>query len=238
MKILLRLIVLCGLLLPVYALAQSEEDLAKAQQIFNEGELLYNVREFDQALKKYKEAYLLSAAPELLFNIGQCYRNIGQYQEAIGSYRSFLRARPESPNRAQVEQLITDLEAKLKESPTAEPKTKATAPTAPKQTLSPVPFYAGAAGSLALGAFFGVAFLSSRQVTLQLANTDDSSLLQDEINQQIKRTKLVGTAANACVALSFISGGLGLWATKKKNATDHAVTVSLAPQQISLSGSF
>jgi tetratricopeptide (TPR) repeat protein len=85
----------------------------KAAALFKEADANYKVREFAKALAGYKEAYLLSSEPVLLFNIGQCYRQMGQLDEALKSYEAFLRDDPTSALRANAEARIKELRDRL-----------------------------------------------------------------------------------------------------------------------------
>lgn len=95
----------------------SPENLAKAEAAFKEAELHYKVGEYDKALEKYREAYLLSEAAPLLFNIGQCQRKLQRYDEAIASYRAFQRDDPETAKSANVDALILEIEEQKKNVP-------------------------------------------------------------------------------------------------------------------------
>jgi tetratricopeptide (TPR) repeat protein len=101
---------------PSVALAQPkvpDEELKKqmeAQKRFEEAEKLYNIGDYEGALTGYKEAYLLSNNPDLLFNMGQCYRKLGKYDDALITYRSYLREVPNSPVKADVEARIAEVE--------------------------------------------------------------------------------------------------------------------------------
>jgi tetratricopeptide (TPR) repeat protein len=99
----------------------SHDDAAtrEAKRHFERGEKLYALAKFSAALDEYQKAYDAKSIPALLFNIGQCYRNLGDYDAAIFSYRKYLKAEPDAANREQVEQLISDLEAKKEQSDSA-----------------------------------------------------------------------------------------------------------------------
>jgi tetratricopeptide (TPR) repeat protein len=89
-----------------------------ARHHFERGEKLYALTRFSEALDEYQKAFDARPIPDFLFNIGQCYRNLGDYDSAIFSYRKYLTLAPDAPNRAQVEQLITELQAKKDQSDT------------------------------------------------------------------------------------------------------------------------
>jgi tetratricopeptide (TPR) repeat protein len=85
--------------------------LRDAKRHFERGEKLYALTRFSEAIDEYQQAFDARPLPDFLFNIGQCYRNLGDYDSAIFSYRKYLKLAQDPPNRAQVEQLIRDLEA-------------------------------------------------------------------------------------------------------------------------------
>jgi tetratricopeptide (TPR) repeat protein len=107
----------CLLALLVVALAArsaAADDAAtrNAKRHFERGQKLYTLTKFREALDEYQQAFDARPIPDFLFNIGQCYRNLGDYDAAIFSYKKYLDAAPDAPNRAQVEQLIVDLQAR------------------------------------------------------------------------------------------------------------------------------
>jgi tetratricopeptide (TPR) repeat protein len=107
----------CLLALLVVALATrvaAADDAAtrSAKRHFERGQKLYTLTKFREALDEYQQAFDARPIPDFLFNIGQCYRNLGDYDAAIFSYKKYLAAAPDAPNRAQVEQLIVDLQAR------------------------------------------------------------------------------------------------------------------------------
>ena len=107
----------CLLALLIAALAfriAAADDAAtrNAKHHFERGQKLYTLTKFREALDEYQQAFDARPIPDFLFNIGQCYRNLGDYDAAIFSYKKYLAAAPDAPNRAQVEQLIVDLQAR------------------------------------------------------------------------------------------------------------------------------
>jgi Tfp pilus assembly protein PilF len=102
--------------------AQSGREQTK--QHFRAGLKHYNLGEFDEALREFKEAYRQGDDPAMLYNIGQCQRKLGDLRSALHSYRSYLRMGKDVANRAEVEGRIQDIEAQLK---AEEEGTKATA---------------------------------------------------------------------------------------------------------------
>lgn len=100
-------------------IAAADDAATRAAKLhFDRGEKLYALTRFSEALDEYQQAFDARPIPDFLFNIGQCYRNLGDYDSAIFSYKKYLTASPDAPNRAQVEQLIGELEARKDRSDT------------------------------------------------------------------------------------------------------------------------
>ncbi|HJZ87766.1 MAG TPA: tetratricopeptide repeat protein [Polyangia bacterium] len=84
-----------------------------ARRHFDRAEKLYALEKFQDALTEYEAAYDAKPLPGFLFNIGQCYRNLGNFRQAVFSYKRYLSLRPDTRNRAEIEDLIVDLEKKI-----------------------------------------------------------------------------------------------------------------------------
>ena len=110
------------LLLSLPALA---EDRPRARAMLKDARQHYNLGEYESALKSFREAYRNYEDPSFLFNIGQCERQLGHKADAVHAYRAYLNNAKETPNRAQVNELITSLEREIAE----ESKTQAQPPT-------------------------------------------------------------------------------------------------------------
>jgi tetratricopeptide (TPR) repeat protein len=90
------------------------EDKSAARVRYEKGTRLYEVREYTEALKEYKAAYVAKADPAFLFNIGQCLRKLDRNAEALDFFQQYLKKIPaDHPNRAQVEARIRNIEAGL-----------------------------------------------------------------------------------------------------------------------------
>ncbi len=119
--------------------AGNEPEDAKhaAKARFMAGQKHYNLNEFPEALREFKEAYRLYSDPVFLFNLGQCERQLGHAEEAIRFYRNYLREQPKAQNRAEVQRRIDELETALK-AKQAEAE-KAVVPAAPAEAAAPPP---------------------------------------------------------------------------------------------------
>jgi tetratricopeptide (TPR) repeat protein len=114
------------------AWAAADINKSEAKARFATGQSHYNLNEYSEALREFKEAYRLYPDPVFLYNAGQCERQLGHPEEAIRFYRSFLREQPKAPNRQEVQNKISELEDALKNKP-AEPP-----PSLPLEPAKPV----------------------------------------------------------------------------------------------------
>ena len=84
-----------------------------AKRHYERGQKLFALQKFDEALEQFQAAFDAKPIPDFLFNIGQCHRNLGDYEAAVFSFKRFLKLDPDTANREQVEELITELEEKM-----------------------------------------------------------------------------------------------------------------------------
>ena len=93
------------------------------------------MREYAEALKEYKAAYVAKPDPAFLFNIGQCYRKLNKNAEALDFFQQFLKkSPPDDPNRAQVEARIRNIEAGVNSDSDPFARADATKPAQPSAT--------------------------------------------------------------------------------------------------------
>ena len=88
----------------------NDADRNKAREAYQSARQHYNLGEFAEALKDFKEAYRNYEDPSFLFNIGQCERQLGHKQEAVRAYRAYLRNAGEVPNRDEVTKIVAMLD--------------------------------------------------------------------------------------------------------------------------------
>jgi tetratricopeptide (TPR) repeat protein len=90
----------------------AENDKAVARAHYETATRLYEVREYADALREYKAAYVAKPDVAFLFNIGQCYRKMGKNTDALDFFQQFLKkALPDDPNRGLVEALVRNIES-------------------------------------------------------------------------------------------------------------------------------
>jgi tetratricopeptide (TPR) repeat protein len=103
---------------------------AEAKALYEKGLSHYNLGEFDLAIEAFRKSYALTNAPGLLFNIAQAFRLKKDYEQAVYFYQTYLRLKPDAPNRSDVEARIKEMEEAIEEQ-----KKQATKP--PVGTMSP-----------------------------------------------------------------------------------------------------
>ncbi|HUB06353.1 MAG TPA: hypothetical protein VMB50_05110, partial [Myxococcales bacterium] len=125
--------------------APSASQVKQAEQLARRAITEYNAGEFDVALADATAAYLADPKPGLLFNIGQCQRALHAWERAEFFFRRYLAEKPDAPNRATVEGLIAEMQAKQKEEAAAKAAPPPVAPviveapTAPPVVAPPAP---------------------------------------------------------------------------------------------------
>ncbi len=102
---------------PSHSPAPSPEDAKKAEAkaLYDKGNTHYNLGEYDAAVAAFKQAYAISSAPGLLFNIAQSFRLAKNYEQASHFYQTYLRLKPDALNRADVEARIAEMLAMIEE---------------------------------------------------------------------------------------------------------------------------
>jgi len=125
--------------------SKSESKEETARKLYEEGIKRYNVADYAAAIASFRQAYLLSDAPEMLYNIAQSYRlsGPGNCRSALQFYRNFLRVEPKTAKRASVEAAIADMERCAKDEPLSAQAPEANKPVdeppQPKPEPKPAP---------------------------------------------------------------------------------------------------
>lgn len=89
--------------------SETETALERAMDVYRRGSENYQLKRYEQALADFQEASSLYASPDFLYNIGLCYEKLGKRDDAIRSFRTYLRAKPEADDHAEVEARIERL---------------------------------------------------------------------------------------------------------------------------------
>ena len=86
-----------------------------AKELYREGQALYDAGQYDEAIATWKEAYVLSDEPLLLFNLGQAYRLKGECAEARVHYENYLKRGTKLHTREAIEKTLSECEEKNRE---------------------------------------------------------------------------------------------------------------------------
>lgn len=120
------------------ALAEPKEPTAR--QHFTQGNRLYRIRKFDEAIAEYQAGAIIELAPVFDYNLGQCYRQLGQYTDAIWHYERFLKnGRPGAELHAFVTKFLQQMHAELERKAMTQPPTEVAETGSPRAPLRGAP---------------------------------------------------------------------------------------------------
>ncbi len=121
------------------AMAQTEDQKAKAREHFKNARRLYDLGKYKDAIEAYQQAYLNVEDPVFLYNIAQSYRLDNQPEEAIKFYKTYLRRSQDAANRADVEQKIAELQKEIETKQANPPAKTDPTPVQPPVVVQPPP---------------------------------------------------------------------------------------------------
>jgi hypothetical protein len=79
---------------------------ADAAVLYDEGKRHFDIGEYAQAIASWKQSYLRSSAPLLLFNIAQAYRLSGNCAQANRFYLNYRRVEKHPRNQAELDRAM------------------------------------------------------------------------------------------------------------------------------------
>jgi tetratricopeptide (TPR) repeat protein len=91
--------------------ADTDEGAAKAH--FAAGRSFFKDKRYRDAIDQFLQAYRLSAAGDLLYNIGICYDAVDDAGRATFYLQRYLEARRDAPERAEIEQSLYRLSSRV-----------------------------------------------------------------------------------------------------------------------------
>jgi tetratricopeptide (TPR) repeat protein len=92
------------------SVAHGQQRIEQAKKEFVEGRNAYERGDYRLAYDKFKQSYILSQQPALLYNIASALQGLGRPGEAADALRDYLRQAPNDPERPLVEKRIAGLE--------------------------------------------------------------------------------------------------------------------------------
>jgi hypothetical protein len=115
--------------------AQSNDDISRARTHFEAGRALYQLGNYDEALREFAAGYELAPRPQFLLNLGQCYRKLDNLEKAREMYQRYLHDAPVSdPERPQAQQILAEIDRQIADKQAAAAAAAAPPPTAPTGT--------------------------------------------------------------------------------------------------------
>jgi hypothetical protein len=107
-------VVLCAVLAPGRSASaqpaspapDDRANAAAAAALYDEGKRHFDIGEYAQAIASWKQSYLRSSAPLLLFNIAQAYRLSGNCAQANRFYLNYRRVENHPKNQAELDKAM------------------------------------------------------------------------------------------------------------------------------------
>ena len=171
----------------------------EVRQLYQEGTRAFEVRDFQTALARFQQAYVLTRRPELLVNVGASFQQLGRRDDAIATYRQYLATMPDPPNRAEIEARIAQLQAMPAAAPVVTPPGGVVAPSAPLW-----PWVAlGAGAALAVGGAVMLAVPGD-------PGADRSIATEGEYNRAVESRTMITTAGGVLVGVGAAVAAVGV----------------------------
>jgi len=120
----------------LHAQAQPEDNISRARTHFEAGRALYQLGNYNEALREFAAGYQLAPRPQFLLNLGQCYRKLDDLANARLMYERYLKdAPPSDPERSQAEQILAEIDKQIsdKQAPATSPPTVTPPPSTSAQ---------------------------------------------------------------------------------------------------------
>jgi tetratricopeptide (TPR) repeat protein len=135
----LAIVALCACAMPARA-QQSDDQMTRARTHFEAGRALYQLGNYNEALREFGAGYQLAPRPQFLLNLGQCYRKLDDLANARSMYQRYLHDAPASdPERTQAEQILVEIEKQIADREAAQAPPPVAAPAAPHAQLAAQP---------------------------------------------------------------------------------------------------
>lgn len=91
--------------------ASTDELTNEARTFFLRGVAMFRRHQYQAAQTAFLAAYRFAPLPEVIYNLAITSERLEARQDAIDYYREYIRARPESPDRGEVEAAVRRLRA-------------------------------------------------------------------------------------------------------------------------------
>jgi tetratricopeptide (TPR) repeat protein len=246
-----------GLLLSPAALAQeapeeapssslSEEDLARATTLFENGRTLYEEARYREAISAWEECYKLTNRAQLLFNLANAHERLAEYDEAIevlNKYRAFA----EADEKGSLERRINNLDRLAREKREAAEAAEAanTGPEVPAETgsgtsgktVAGVALMGVGAAAIVTGVVFGLSATSAGNNALDFCTEpvgDGKPLCSAEAQPFLDQNKSRALLSDVSFGVGVASAAVGAILV----VTGKGKSVSVGANSIRVSGQF
>lgn len=166
---------------------------ARAVELFDNGAVLYEEGNYEAAVLAFKQAFDLSHAPALQYNLANCYERLGRLTEARDALDLYRAVAP-AEERARLDRRVAALEERMamekppaEAAPTVPPPVAVTAPVVPREPASP-PASRGPLKGVLIGVGAGIAAGGGALVGLGFVGAADALTENDRSTYGLNRT--------------------------------------------------
>jgi tetratricopeptide (TPR) repeat protein len=127
--------------LTIGATVAADDGGANPRALYQEGARLYNLGQYEEAVRAFEAAYAISGAKPLLFNIAQALRLAGpsHCERALRTYEAYLREDAAASNRDEVEERIAEMRRCVERAREADAAQRPSEPKPPPVDTPPAP---------------------------------------------------------------------------------------------------
>jgi len=115
MRIIFTILLLGAILFPSNLVsAQSDQEIERAIELFENGAILYDEGQYEQAISAWEEVYRLSGEPLIIYNLANAHERLNNLERALELYNAYS-AHVTSDDRGTLERRIRNLERRIRE---------------------------------------------------------------------------------------------------------------------------
>lgn len=114
MRAILTILLLGAILLPSSLVSAQDQEMERAIELFENGAILYDEGQYEQAVSAWEESYRISGEPLILYNMANAHERLNHLEHALELYNEY-RAYATSDERETLERRIRNLERRVEE---------------------------------------------------------------------------------------------------------------------------
>jgi len=207
---------------------------SRARELYENGAILYEEGRYQDAIKAWREAYLLSGRPLLLYNIANAQERLGEWRLALETLNEYRAYAPAS-DREMLDRRINNLERRLadmKQGPVTTSFTESDpAPTGNASTdVVALGLLGGGGTLLTVGTVFAFRARGARKSAEVLCvEANDSPLCPSTAADVLRKDTVSSWVADSAFVLGAVATGLGTWRLLQ---VDSGLSLSVSPDGI------